>query len=54
MRTRIRHTKEYCLMRIEMCQLKFERAMERFDIHEANIACTQKDWWVLRLSEVQP
>ena len=48
---RIIQTPDYVANQIELCQLAFERAMSRFDIHDANIACAQKDFWIRRLGE---
>lgn len=36
---------EYCENQITLRQLKFERAIERCDYHDANIACAQKEYW---------
>lgn len=36
---------EYCENQIALKQLKFERAMEAWDIDTANIACAQKEYW---------
>lgn len=45
MKTRIIQDIDYCENMIIGKQLAFERAMERFDIDAANIACAQKEFW---------
>jgi len=37
---------------IALRQLAFERSIDRFDIHAANIACAQKQWAEKRLAEI--
>ena len=47
---KIKKTREYIENMIILCQLKFERAMDKFDIHDANIACAQKEFWEKELT----
>lgn len=36
---------QYAEYRADLCRLKFERAAERTDIHDMNIARAQEDYW---------
>ena len=46
---RFEQNKEWLENYIVLRQLAFERAMDRFDIDRANIACAQKEWAEKRL-----
>ncbi len=47
-------TREFIENKIVLCDLKFERAekLGTDGVHDMNIACAQKEWWVNELKKV--